>query len=205
VKIVAVNGGTAQWDLSGCCECDSTPTLEITLECVSTTITADWEYQCGATVVTGSLDYSGLCDDPVVEPVDTITPDGCSIVISASIEAEQCEECTPPSGPCDNPDDCVDTECCEELVPKTLQITLVGGANAGTYSLVYTAGEWVVDGGEPFTCRLTCLGGGNFWELSIETEGYGEDTASCDPFVLTFDTSFPVNGIGVTSATVSIP
>ena len=27
VKIVAVNGGTAQWDLSGCCECDSTPTL----------------------------------------------------------------------------------------------------------------------------------------------------------------------------------
>ena len=103
VKIIAVNGGTAQWDLSGCCECDSTPTLEITLTCVTTTITADWEYQCGATVVTGSLDYSGLCDDPVEEPVDTITPDGCSIVISASIEAEQCLPCEPPPV----------VECCE--------------------------------------------------------------------------------------------
>jgi len=76
------------------------------LTCVTTTITADWEYQCGATVVTGSLDYSGLCDDPVEEPVDTITPDGCSIVISASIEAEQCDECSEPVGLCEN--DCIE-------------------------------------------------------------------------------------------------
>jgi hypothetical protein len=204
-KILAVDGGTYTWDVAECCDCVGA-TLDVTLSCVEGVITADWEYTCSGTT-TGSIVLTTLCNFSAdVEILDQLTS-----LCDGNLNdrwANFVEDCTPcgPVDPCADPNDCVTTDCCpDNPVPKTLQITLVGGANAGTYTLTYGAGEWTVDGGEPFTCRLSCLGGGNFWELIIEMETYGEDTAACDPFSLTFDTSVPANGIGVTSATVSIP
>lgn len=94
IKILAVDGGTATWTLTGCCECEGA-TLAITLACVEGVITADWEYTCGETNVTGSLDWSELCADPPESYEDTITPDGCSILIRASTEAMECPPCEP--------------------------------------------------------------------------------------------------------------
>jgi hypothetical protein len=204
VVVLAVDGGSAQWTLTGCCECGSTPTLTITLSCTGETVTGSWTYTCGETTSNGTFDLSGLCDDPVEEYDDTITMSGCDVRIIATVDAEQCEECSPPSDPCADPDDCVETECCVELVPKTLSLTLVGGAFAGTYGMTWDGvSEWVIDGSPGFSARLTCLGGGNFWNLALETENYGEATAACDPFALTFDTSSPVWSAGSVSAAIS--
>jgi len=111
VKIISVDGGSASWDLSECCECEGA-TLTILLACVTNTVTASWDYECGATTDSGTFDLSGLCDDPVVEYDDTITMGGCDVRIIASTEAEACDECepTPPPPPC---------TCCFELVPWT--------------------------------------------------------------------------------------
>ena len=205
-QILAVNGGTYTWDVSECCDCEGA-TLEITLTCEEDTITAAWEYTCGESTSSDTIDLSALCSDDDVEILSELG-DICDGNLSDRWAnfVEDCEPCGPvgPVDPCENPDDCVDTDCCpDNLIPKTLSATIVGGTEAGTYSMTFAANEWVVDGGEPFTLRLACLGGGNFWELTVELESYGETTASCDPFALTFDTSFPANGIGATSVSIS--
>jgi hypothetical protein len=205
-QILAVNGGTYTWDVSECCDCEGA-TLEVTLSCEESTITAAWEYTCGESTSSDTIDLSALCSDDDVEILSELG-DICDGNLSDRWAnfVEDCEPCGPvgPVDPCENPDDCVDTDCCpDNLIPKTLSATIVGGTEAGTYSMTFAANEWVVDGGEPFTLRLACLGGGNFWELTVELESYGETTASCDPFALTFDTSFPANGIGATSVSIS--
>jgi hypothetical protein len=66
LKLVAVNGGSASWDVSECCDCEGA-TLGVTIACVTegetTTITATWTYTCGETVVSDDIDLSSLCDD----------------------------------------------------------------------------------------------------------------------------------------------
>jgi hypothetical protein len=236
-QILAVNGGTYTWDVSECCDCEGA-TLEVTLSCDEpgggggggggggpggeeppgeplgagpgggATISADWEYTCGESTASGTIDIESLCDDEADVEILGELDDICDGNLNDRWAnfVEDCEPCGPvgPVDPCENPDDCVDTDCCpDNLIPKTLSATIVGGTEAGTYSMTFAANEWVVDGGEPFTLRLACLGGGNFWELTVELESYGETTASCDPFALTFDTSFPANGIGATSVSIS--
>lgn len=188
VVVLAVDGGSAQWTLTGCCECGSTPTLTITLSCTGETVTGSWTYTCGETTSNGTFDLSGLCDDPVVEYDDTITMSGCDVRIIATQNAEQCEVCSPPSDPCADPDDCVETECCpDNPIPKTLTLVITGGVFAGTYTMLWDdpEQEWINTTGM-FSARLECSGGGPEWVLSFEMDTFGPDV-TCDPFQLTFD------------------
>jgi hypothetical protein len=197
VEIVAVNGGSAQWTLTECCECVGTPVLTIELSCTGDTVTASWDYECGATTDSGTIDLSGLCIGSSYD--DTITMGGCSVRIISTTNAEQCLRCD--EGPCDDPDNCVTVECCPNPIPKTLTLTLTGGSNAGTYTMTWDGvSEWIADPA-PFTGRLNC--NNPTWELVLELETYGHDTAACDPFSLTFDTSSPVWDVGSVSATIS--
>lgn len=80
-KIVALNGGTAEFDVSDCCECEGA-TLTITMSCETveevSTITMDWDYECGETTDSGSEDLSDLCSDSNVVLEDVIEVSGCT-------------------------------------------------------------------------------------------------------------------------------
>ena len=65
-QILAVNGGTYTWDVSECCDCEGA-TLEVTLSCEESTITAAWEYTCGESTSSDTIDLSALCSDDDVE------------------------------------------------------------------------------------------------------------------------------------------
>lgn len=223
VRIVAVNGGTASWDLSSCCDCEGA-TFSITLACTpgsgqgpgngpgpggNSVTTATWTYTCGEIEETGTLDYSGLCADPVEEPVDTISAGGCLIVISASTDAEQCEPCSEPS-PEPDPQP---TDCCETPVPGRLTLTMDGS----TYAMDYDGVDWVYNGpingcatnvifkvicdGENFT--FVAANQGDNCTFSVNTQTFN----SCSPFSL--DVTFTVTGggtcpcVGAKSATVT--
>lgn len=77
LKLVPVDGGSASWDISACCDCVGA-TLEIAITCTpgsgngpgegpgpggNTTITATWTYTCGESVVSDTVDLSSLCND----------------------------------------------------------------------------------------------------------------------------------------------
>jgi hypothetical protein len=209
IKILAVNGGTAQWSLSDCCDCDSTPTLTITLECTEETVTADWEYVCGSSTYTGSLDYSMLCDDPVVEPVDTISLSGCQVVISATIDAEDCDDCPPPTP---EPDP-VPTDCCEDDVPGRLFLNMSGSV----YAMDYDGSDWVYNG--PIngcdTNVIFKIGCDGIWLFTSANQGDNcvfavntQSHVSCDPFLhnVSFTVTDPGSDcpcVGSVSATVT--
>jgi hypothetical protein len=156
-------------------------------------------------VTNGTIDLDDLCNfESDVEIVDQLSICSGSLSDRWANFVEECDPCSE-DDPCADPNDCVETECCpDNLIPKTLTLTLVGGTHAGAYGMTWDGvSEWVIDGTPGFTARLSCLGGGNFWELSLEMETYGENTATCDPFGLTFDTSAPVWDIGSVSASIS--
>lgn len=210
IKLVAVDGGSATWTLTDCCDCATPPaTFGITMSCVTTTVTASWTYTCGEDVETGTLDYSGLCADPVEEPVDTISAGGCLIVISASTDAEQCEPCAAPS-PEPDPQP---TDCCETPVPGRLTFTMDGS----TYAMDYDGADWVYNGpingcATNVIFKVSCDGvnftfvaanQGDNCTFSVNTQTFN----SCDPFSL--DVTFTVTGggtcpcVGAKSATVT--
>lgn len=81
-QVLAVDGGNYTWDVLECCDgCEEeAATLEITLSCSDPTITASWDYTCGATTDSGTVDLSSLCDDTnevLIE--DGISITGCSL------------------------------------------------------------------------------------------------------------------------------
>jgi hypothetical protein len=127
LKLVAVNGGSASWDVSACCDCEGA-TIEVEIACEpgsgqgegqgpgpggNTTITATWTYTCGETVVSDDIDLSSLCDDEAdVEILGELAElcDGNLNDRWANYIAE-CDPCEPePPPPCD---------CCFELLPWT--------------------------------------------------------------------------------------
>jgi hypothetical protein len=65
-QILTVNGGTYTWDVSECCDCEGA-TLEVTITCEEDTITAAWEYSCGESTSSDTIDLSALCSDDDVE------------------------------------------------------------------------------------------------------------------------------------------
>lgn len=116
LQIVSVNGGTASWDVSECCDCEDA-TLEITIECDpgsgngqgqgpgpggNTDIEATWTYTCGESESTGTIDLSSLCDDEAdVEILDEI--DGvCDGKLNTRFAnfVEDCEPCETFESPC---------------------------------------------------------------------------------------------------------
>lgn len=81
-QVLAVDGGNYTWDVLSCCDgCEEeAATLEITLSCEDPTITASWDYTCGETTDSGTVDLSSLCDDTnevLIE--DGISITGCSL------------------------------------------------------------------------------------------------------------------------------
>jgi hypothetical protein len=91
----------------------------------------------------------------------------------------------------------VETTCCpNDLIPEVLNITVSGGACAGSYTMVWRPGqlEWTSDDGPPNTnFRLSCSEG--VWYLVIGMDGYSPNTVSCNPFSLSFTvTGDPICG-----------
>lgn len=209
VRIVAVDGGTASWDLSSCCDCEGA-TFSITLSCTpgsgqgpgngpgpggNSVTTATWVYTCGEGTDTGTFDLSGLCDDPVVEYDDTITMRGCDVQIIATTDATNCDACEAPP----EPDPPIDTDCCENAVPETLWLEI----NGVSYAMVYDGEDWVYEGpiagcATSVIFKVRCLDGtfglgafnsGNNCSFEVDSQ----TLVSCSPFEL--DVTFNVTDL----------
>jgi hypothetical protein len=108
-QILAVDGGTYTWDVSECCDCEGA-TLEVTLTCTpgsgegpgngpgpggNSTISAAWEYTCGESTSSGTVDIATLCNDEsdveILGELDGI----CNGLLSDRWAnfAEDCEPC----------------------------------------------------------------------------------------------------------------
>lgn len=100
--LIAVNGGTYTWDVSGCTGCEGA-TLEIDLACTADPldITATWTYTCGESTETGTLDWDGLCSDPATEYEDVVVVAGGVIPVLATASLDSCVACDLPDQPCE--------------------------------------------------------------------------------------------------------
>jgi hypothetical protein len=115
-QILAVDGGTYTWDVSECCDCEGA-TLEVTLTCEAgsgqgpgngpgpggnSTISAAWEYTCGESTSSGTVDIATLCNDDadveILGELDGIC-DGKLNDRWANF-AEDCEPCETFESPC---------------------------------------------------------------------------------------------------------
>lgn len=93
----------------------------------------------------------------------------------------------------------INTACCDS-VPEILTMEVIGGSEAGNYSLTYSSesDEWVIENGAPFTVRLSCS---SFWNMTFDMDNYGTLSESCNPFSLEIDV--PTNSYGITAINVS--
>jgi hypothetical protein len=140
-KVISVNGGTATWDLSECCDCEGA-SLTITLTCETsgeppvTTITGSWDYECGETTDSGTIDLTSLCNDEEnVELSGLIEIEGCTICDDYRNFVGECEPCVPPDEDDEPCEDC--PACCgpEWSIPPELRLT-VTSSTCGTISNV---------------------------------------------------------------------
>jgi hypothetical protein len=203
-KVIAVNGGTATWDLSECCDCEGA-SLTITLTCETsgeplvTTITGSWDYECGETTDSGTIDLTSLCNDAEnVELSGLIEIEGCTICDDYRNFVGECEPCVPPD------------ECEENCIQFTSSLGVCGTNNDapsddGFWSklneLVWvTPGSGIACAGETAVFRAVfVMGRESSWTYDLEIEF---DAVDCDGFgvdiltaVLTNeDTSSTYNG-----------
>jgi hypothetical protein len=108
-QILSVDGGTYTWDVSECCDCEGA-TLEVTLTCEAgsgsgpgngpgpggnSTIIAAWEYTCGESTSSGTVDIESLCDDDADVEILGELDDICDGNLSDRWAnfAEDCEPC----------------------------------------------------------------------------------------------------------------
>jgi hypothetical protein len=177
----SVDGGTYTWTVTDCCgDCSGVATLQATLRCANGIVEVVTSYVCdgGTPLIQNTSLGSGICNStaPVVVNIPTPT---CflRLQISQGAYALGCDECPVPG---------VQTDCCENEIPETLDLVISSGPFAGSYTMTWDGStEWVIDGSPGFTARLACSS--SFWGLTIELDLYGTDTEACDPFELTFD------------------
>lgn len=197
---LSVNGGSYDFDVTACCSECTTAELRIANTCNSESanpLSLNWSCWCdGIQIDAGAVNISEFCtsNDPVIHNFNTLP---CFLQLQMSIGNTPCDPCTS-SDPCYDPADCVSTACCVDPVPKSLTMVVVGGACAGTYSLVWSSGSTWQDVG--YACsaiELVCTGG--VWTMSVDMIGITLISAICDPLEIVFDGSL----VGLTSVTVT--
>jgi hypothetical protein len=187
---MAVDGGDETWDVSECCPDCTSATVRLRMTCSNGVISLQRTYTCDGVVSNQTTNISSYCSSTTTTFLNIPTPN-CFLQAQISIAEVACDACDPCVS---DPDSCVVNTCCGVPVPKTLSMTIVGGAYAGTYGMTYAAGEWVNDTGA-FSARMSCDPGG--WIMSFELDTY--TGTGCPP--ITFDVSSTSHGI--TSLVVS--
>jgi len=189
---MAVDGGNETWDVSECCPDCSSATVRLQMTCSNGVISLTRTYNCDGDISIETTNISQYCSSTETAFIN-IPTSTCFLQAQVSIAEVACDPCVP--DPCEDPSDCVSVSCCGTLVPKSLTLTIVGGAFAGTYGMTYDGMlEWVNDTGA-FSARMSCSISG--WQMSFEMDTYGAD--DCPP--LSFDVTG--NGYGITSMVVS--
>jgi len=141
-QLLAANGGTHTFDVADCCGCSGAE-LEITLSCDSgaETITAAWDYTCGATTDSGTVTLDSLYDFTTdVSLVDQISVAGCYFADSFSNYVVDCEACD--ANPC--------SSC------KSYTITNVPPTGTGVQNVVVTPTS--LDTGDILTVSFDVVG-----------------------------------------------
>jgi hypothetical protein len=98
--LIALYGGSYEFDVVSCTGCVGA-TLEVSIACSESTVTATWTYTCGETTATDTLDWSGICNDPPVEFEDVVIAGGGVMTIVAGASVETCGTCDLPEQPCE--------------------------------------------------------------------------------------------------------
>jgi hypothetical protein len=191
---LAVNGGTYTWDVSDCCEGCASATLEIRVICNARIgIVLQWIFTCDGGGPESGVYPWGLNQFCTGGTFQIVTIDAsCFMQMQITTGELNCDIC-----------DGVDTTCCDDVIPKVLQVVVVGGACAGTYELVWSAGTtWIAT--LPCTViEFRCDTGD--WLMSYEVGGFPigltRTSQQCEPFEVVFDGTL----VGATSVTVTIP
>jgi hypothetical protein len=186
LKLVAVNGGSASWDVSECCDCVGA-TLGVTIACVTegetTTITATWTYTCGESVTSDTIDLSSLCnDDADVEIMGEITG-VCDGKLNARF-ANFIEDCDP----CETY-----TSICEDGACVT-SIT-----DGGVFIPVDQPFEKLNITSSSFSFSRTTLQPGSIYRIDVQLSKVGNDDSDSFRFTLTLPGSLildwsPISG-----------
>lgn len=185
-----VDGGDETWDVTDCCPDCTSATVRLRMTCSNGVISLQRTFTCDGVVSNQTINISSYCSSTATTTLNIPTPN-CFLQAQISIAELACDACDPCVA---DPDSCVVNTCCGVPVPKTLSMTIVGGAYAGTYGMTYAAGEWVNDTGA-FSARMSCDPGG--WIMNFELDTY--TGTGCPP--ITFDVS--TSAYGITSLVVS--
>lgn len=191
-----VDGGDETWDVTGCCPDCTSATVRIRLVCANGRISIQRTYTCDG--VEAFENTSILCNAALPITLNIPTPD-CfirayiyAIDVACDVVCEEEDPCTAA------PDSCVTVDCCPDPIPKSLVMVVVGGACAGTYELLWSAGSTWLD--VDYGCgdiEMVCTAG--TWTMSVTMVGITLTSAQCDPFEVVFDGTLA----GLTSVTVT--
>jgi hypothetical protein len=191
---MAVDGGDETWDVSECCPDCTSATVRLQMTCSNGVISLTRTYNCDGDISIETTNISQYCSSTETAFLNIPTPN-CFLQAQISIAEVPCDACDPCEA---DPDSCVTVDCCANPIPKTLTMVVVGGACAGTYSLVWSSGSTWQDVG--YSCaaiELVCVGG--VWTMSVDMIGITLTSATCDPLEIVFDGTL----VGITSVTVT--
>lgn len=177
VSTIAVNGGSAVFDVSSCCTSCTSAALVIVLSCDTGTgeITGTWTLNCDGNVTTGSIleDLDLLCDTDPVTLSGTITSSDCTISYLSGNNEVACEE-----------ENCVGTSCLQAvgcvfqdlLGTAVTSCTSVGKVRIATYvqngfTSVLSSDSYDVCEGIPHTLTYTVTNGSG---VVKNLNGFGE-------------------------------
>lgn len=187
-QVLSVNGGTHTWDVSTCCGCETSATLQITLSCTNnpSVVTVTWLYTCGGVTDSGSFTLNDICSDAAdVTYINQIAVAGCSFSDSFSNVSVACEECV-------EPDPGVPTDCCPDPLPTNLCVTWSGG----TQTIVWDGSAW--RGGD---WDMSCIGNAttDFYLQFGQSFAASLENVVCAPFSGSVDGS--IAGLGMVTVT----